>query len=150
MGPVAEPFRLLLRVRYGECDPQGIVFNARYGDYLDVAACEYCRALFGGVDASTGIDWRLVRQLTEWKAPARFDDVLEIHVVTRAVGTTSFTLGFEARRFPSGPTLVTSVTVYVVVDPRTGQKLPVPERHREALVTGAAGMLVDQAAVGVP
>ena len=25
------PFRLLLRVRYGECDAQQVVFNARYG-----------------------------------------------------------------------------------------------------------------------
>ena len=24
-------FRLLLRVRYGECDAQQVVFNARYG-----------------------------------------------------------------------------------------------------------------------
>ena len=27
------PFRYYLRVRYQECDPQHVVFNARYGDY---------------------------------------------------------------------------------------------------------------------
>jgi len=37
------PFRLLLRVRYGECDAQQVVFNARYGDYVDVAATEFYR-----------------------------------------------------------------------------------------------------------
>ena len=41
------PFRLLLRVRYGECDAQQVVFNARYGDYVDVAATEFYRAVFG-------------------------------------------------------------------------------------------------------
>jgi len=41
-------------------------------------------ALFGGVGSASPIDWRLVRQVLEWKAPARFDDVIEIEVVTRA------------------------------------------------------------------
>ena len=27
---VSEPFRHRLRVRYNECDPQGVVFNANY------------------------------------------------------------------------------------------------------------------------
>lgn len=33
-----------LRVRYGECDAQKVVFNARYGDYMDVAVLEFMRA----------------------------------------------------------------------------------------------------------
>ena len=41
------PFRLLFRVRYGECDAQNIVFNARWGDYVDIASTEYMRSLFG-------------------------------------------------------------------------------------------------------
>jgi len=32
-----KPFTLYLRVRYGECDAQKVVFNARYADYVDVA-----------------------------------------------------------------------------------------------------------------
>lgn len=32
------PFRYYLRVRYGECDAQKVVFNARYGDYVDLAS----------------------------------------------------------------------------------------------------------------
>ena len=40
-------FRFRFRVRYGECDAQQIVFNARWADYVDIAATEYTRALFG-------------------------------------------------------------------------------------------------------
>jgi acyl-CoA thioester hydrolase len=145
---VIDPFRLFLRVRYSECDAQGIVFNARYGEYMDVAACEYSRAVFGGVDGTTtGIDWRLVRQVTEWKAPARFDDVLEIAVSTRRVGTTSFTLSSVFCRHPGGPVLAEIETVYVVVDPGRGEKRPIPERHRGALERGAPGVRVDFAGV---
>ncbi len=71
MTPI-EPFRLYLRVRYGECDGQGIVYNARWVEYVDIAASEYTRALFGSVDvAVTSIDWRLVKQTCEWHAPGR-------------------------------------------------------------------------------
>ncbi|MBI3207194.1 MAG: acyl-CoA thioesterase [Myxococcales bacterium] len=146
---MSDPFRLLLRVRYSECDAQGIVFNARYGEYMDVAACEYSRTLFGGVDgATTGIDWRLVRQVTEWKAPARFDDVLEISVTTARVGTTSFTLSGVFRRRPDGLVLTEIETVYVVVDPTSGDKRPIAEHHRAPLIRGAPGVTLDLAGVG--
>ncbi|MBI3203125.1 MAG: acyl-CoA thioesterase [Myxococcales bacterium] len=148
---MSDPFRLFLRVRYSECDAQGIVFNARYGEYMDVAACEFSRAVFGGVDgATTGIDWRLVRQVTEWKAPARFDDVLEISVTTARVGTTSFTLRGLFRRRPGGAVLTEIETVYVVVDPASGEKRPVAEHHRAALSRGAPGVTLDFAGVGAP
>ncbi|MCA9677634.1 MAG: acyl-CoA thioesterase [Kofleriaceae bacterium] len=148
---MSAPFRVLLRVRYGECDAQHIVFNARWGDYVDVAATEYTRAVFGGVDAAAaGMDWRLVRQVLEWRAPARFDDVLEARVRTVAVGTTSFTLATEFVRWPDGAALVTAETVYVAVDPDAGGKRPVPDASRRALEAGAPGQLVDQAGVTPP
>ena len=31
------PFRYYLRVRYIECDAQKVVFNSRYGEYVDVS-----------------------------------------------------------------------------------------------------------------
>ena len=36
-----QPFRYYMQVRYGECDAQKVVFNARYGDYTDLAATEF-------------------------------------------------------------------------------------------------------------
>jgi acyl-CoA thioester hydrolase len=39
-----KPFRYYLRVRYSECDSQKVVFNARYGEYVDLAVTEYVRA----------------------------------------------------------------------------------------------------------
>jgi acyl-CoA thioester hydrolase len=50
-----------LRVRYGECDPQGIVFNPNYLAYFDVAWTELWREAVGpwpdmveaGYDAAT-------------------------------------------------------------------------------------------------
>jgi acyl-CoA thioester hydrolase len=142
----AEPFLFRLRVRYNECDAQGIVFNARWADYIDIAVGEYTRAVFLHVDLPPGgIDWRLVKQTIEWRAPARHDDVLDIRVRTLRIGTTSFALATELHR---GSThLATAETVYVVVDNAANTKLPVPAIARAALERGAPGLVVDQTAV---
>jgi acyl-CoA thioester hydrolase len=143
---VSEPFRFLLRVRYAECDAQKIVFNARWGDYVDVAVTEYARTIWGSIDGSPhGIDYHLVRQVLEWRAPARFDDVLEARITCARIGTTSFTLVTEFRRRGTEPVLVTAETVYVVIDPATATKRPLPDAHRAALERGAPDVLVNHA-----
>ena len=38
-------FSYFLRIRYGECDAQKVVFNSRYGEYVDLAAAEFLRTL---------------------------------------------------------------------------------------------------------
>ncbi len=50
------PFRFRFRVRYGECDAQGVVFNARYADFVDIAVNEYIRKLFGDYQHLLGQD----------------------------------------------------------------------------------------------
>ena len=115
-----DAFQLLLRVRYSECDAQGIVFNARWAEYVDVAAGEFSRALFGAIDPTqTGTDWKLVKQTLEWKASGRYDDVLDVRVRCVRVGTTSFTLATEFRRHGDDSVLVTAETVYVLSIPRS-------------------------------
>jgi acyl-CoA thioester hydrolase len=136
-------FRFRFRVRYQECDAQKIVFNARWGDYIDVAATEMARAALGGPEAA---DWKLVRQLIQWKASARFDEVLEARLTTTVLGTTSFTVSTEFFRIDGGadgPQLVTAETVYVMTDPETSRKRPITDEERRLLAPGAIVGLVD-------
>jgi hypothetical protein len=44
---MSKTFHHRLRVRYGECDPQGVVFNANYLNYYDVAMAEFHREVIG-------------------------------------------------------------------------------------------------------
>ena len=141
MSSAEIPFRFLLRVRYGEVDAQKIVFNARWADYVDVAVTEYQRALWTDILA---LDMKRVKQTIEWKASARFDDVIEARVRTERVGTSSFTIATELRRWPDGPVLANAETIYVATD-ESGAKIAVPARFREALERGAAGVVVDHA-----
>lgn len=142
---MSEPFRYCLRVRYAECDAQKVVFNARYGDYVDLASTEFIRALGFGEQVIAGqLDYQLVRQTTEWKAPARFDDVLALSVSAVHLGTTSFTLAVEFRRHGEPMLLARSETVYVLVTPQL-VKTPLPPAFRSALEQGAPDRLVSHA-----
>jgi acyl-CoA thioester hydrolase len=141
------PFRYYLRVRYQECDAQHVVFNARYGEYIDLACTEFLRAALPGPrDAMDGtFESQTVRQVVEWKRPARFDDVLEISVRTARIGNTSFVLNFDIRRAGDVDPLVTSETTYVHVDRETWTKRQIEPHMRAALETGAAGQIIDHA-----
>jgi acyl-CoA thioester hydrolase len=141
------PFRYFLRVRYNECDAQKVVFNSRYADYVDLAAAEYFRALGFEKEIQTAeLDYQLVKQTTQWFAPARYDQVLDIAVSTVSLGNTSFILRTEFRIVGQERVIASSETVYVHVDTKTLTKAPLPGRLREALTQGAMGVTTDHAA----
>ena len=140
------PFTYYLRVRYGECDAQKVVFNARYGDYVDIAVNEFLRALgFGAALINGDLDFQLVKQTTEWKASARFDQVLALNVIAQHLGTTSFTLRTEFRVAGDDRLIASVETVYVLVDSKTLQKTPLPDVLRAAFMKGAPGHVTDHA-----
>ena len=143
-----QPFRYYLRVRYIECDAQKVVFNSRYSEYVDVGINEFLRASGVLDDFMTGpLDFQLVKQTVEWKAPARFDEVLELSIAATRLGNTSFTVGTEFRvAGGDGKVIVTVETVYVLVDGRTLSKVPLPDTLRAAFQEGAAGRVTDHAA----
>ena len=141
------PFRYYLRVRYIECDAQKVVFNSRYGEYMDVAVNEFLRAAGVLPDFVDGrLDFQLVKQTVEWKAPARFDQVLELSTTATRLGNTSFTLATAFRIAGDDRVIVTAETVYVLVDVGTLTKRPLPDFLRAALEVGAAGQVTDHAA----
>jgi acyl-CoA thioester hydrolase len=141
------PFRYYLRVRYIECDAQKVVFNSRYGEYVDVAINEFMRAIDVLADFVDGhLDFQLVKQTIEWKGPARFDQVLELSIAATRLGTTSFTVATDFRIAGDDRIIAAAETVYVLVDGHTLTKLALPETLREALQAGAAGRATDHAA----
>jgi acyl-CoA thioester hydrolase len=142
----ADRFSYYLRVRYGECDAQKVVFNSRYADYVDLATAEYFRALGYEKELQNGeLDYQLVRQTMEWRAPARYDQVLELSVAAKHIGNTSFTLATEFRFAGEERVIANAETVYVHVDTHTLTKQSLPEKLREDLARGAVGKVADHA-----
>lgn len=127
------PFVHELRVRYGECDPQGIVFNANYLAYFDVVLMELWREALGGwqLMVDRGVDAVVAEASIRFRAPARSDDLLELRMEVARLGTTSVTTGVEIVR--DGELLVEGTLRHVFVDPRTFEKVSIPDWIREAL-----------------
>jgi acyl-CoA thioester hydrolase len=127
------PFSHELRVRYGECDAQGIVFNANFLAYVDVVLTEIWRESMGSYDAllATGVDTVVGEANLRFLAPGRFDDVLTISGGFDGLGTTSTTLKLWFRR---GDELLCEGDIrYVFVDTETWEKSPIPDAVREGL-----------------
>lgn len=144
---MSKPFELRFRVRYGECDAQGVVFNARYGDYTDLAVTEFLRAALGGYQelVQQGYETQVVRLLTEWKSPARYDDVVCATVSPSHFGNTSFTLNIDFTNSDTAALIATSQATYVMVDASTFSKVSVPPAIKNALMEGALNKLINQA-----
>ena len=127
-----------LRVRYGECDPQGIVFNANYLLYFDVAFTEYWRDRVGPWQQleELGVDAVVAEANVRFRGPARFDDLLGIEITTEELGTTSMTTRADVRR--DGEPLIEMRLRHVFVDRGTWAKTEMPETIRERLAAPAS------------
>jgi acyl-CoA thioester hydrolase len=127
------PFTHELRVRYGECDAQGIVFNAHFLAYVDVVLTEIWRQTMGSYDLllETGVDTVVGEANMRFLAPGRFDDILRIEGGFDGLGTTSTTLKLWFRR---GDDLLVEADIrYVFVDLENWEKSPIPDKVREGL-----------------
>ena len=135
-----DPFVHHLRVRYHECDAQGIVFNANWLTYFDVTLTEWFREAFGSYRAlmeEFGSDVVLAETTVRFRGSASFDEDLTISAEVERLGNTSMVARFTARR--DGEALVVGRTVYVFVDPATMAKQPIPNPVRERLAPYVTG-----------
>ncbi len=115
------------RVRYGEVDQQGVVFNARYLDYGDIGVTEYWRAVgfrFSGEDV---MEFHVARAEVDFKKPIYPDEQLAIWVRTERIGNSSLTVLIELHG-PDGDDLRAIIReVQVHVDLATHRPIAIPD-----------------------
>lgn len=127
------PFTHRLRVRYSECDQQGVVFNGQYLFFYDVAITELWRARIGPYQemVDRGHDLVVAEARIRFVAGARFDEELDITLPIEHLGTTSMIIHPV---FRVGERLIADGEVrHVFVDPATLTKTPMPDYIRTAL-----------------
>lgn len=135
--PDAPVVRMPLRVRYHECDPQGIVFNAHYLAYADMASFACIDALAGSYAAvrDSGVDLVVAESNVRYLAPCRFGDELLVDTYVQRVGNTSLVLRFDIRNGAAPAAVVTNR--YVWLDARTMRPVAPPQRLRDAFAANA-------------
>lgn len=127
------PFEHPLRVRFGECDPQGIVFNAHYVAWFDVALTELWREAICSWSAMVerGVDAVLAQLEVTFHAPARADELVRLNVSVEALGRTSLRTIVDVLR--ADELLARGRLRHVFVDAQTWQKTPMPDWIRDGL-----------------
>jgi acyl-CoA thioester hydrolase len=121
-------FSTVVRVRFADTDAQGIAHNSAYLVWFEVARVEYLREFAGGYQAlrDTGIEALVLESHCRYAAPARFDDVLEVH--TRCVGLRGARFRYEyAVVRDDGVLVADGHTEHACVDAQTLRPTRVPD-----------------------
>ena len=118
-----------VRVRYGECDMQRVVFNANYLAYCDDAADWWFRSLGAPLEAG---EWDvMVKKATvTWDGAAKVHDDLALAVSVSRWGNSSFDVRFDGT--VEGAPVFTAEITYVAVSTGTTDTVPVPTEFRAA------------------
>lgn len=123
------------KIRYSDCDPQGIVFNGNYARYWDDALTDWFEEMgFGGEElGGIGTDVVTARLEIDFKAAATLGDVVETSLDVEKFGSTSMTVSVTTRRLSDHQIVVEGRAIYVFVNPEDFRPVPVPEDVRQAL-----------------
>ncbi len=91
---VMKVFTTRTRARYADTDASGIVYYASYFVYFETGRVEMFREL------DLPYDYRLpiVETSCRYRAPARFDDLLEIHSFVEELRSKGFRIGHQVHR----------------------------------------------------
>ena len=130
---MAERYTHRLRVRYSECDQQGVVFNAHYFAYFDDVLTEVWRDVLEPYTAMVdgGVDVVVAEASARFRSPARFDEEIELVWQVTNLGTTSMSTRIDVMR--GDEVLVEGTMRHVFVNAGTSDKRPVPDDYRTKL-----------------
>ena len=123
-----------VRVRYGECDMQRVVFNAHYMAYCDDAVDTWFRSVLapdGSGFESLGFDFMLKTAPLTWHAPLTFGEAAELHCSVARWGNASFDVAIDGRA--RGEDRFSATITYVSTVPGENRPTRIPDVVRERL-----------------
>jgi YbgC/YbaW family acyl-CoA thioester hydrolase len=146
-APAAEavatgPIELAVRVRFLECDPQGVLAHPRYLDLFDDTYMRLNTTRLGGFAAMMrgGVETLVVRTEVEFKRAVRAEDELVVRLDLARVGGSSFTLRYRALGAHDEELRAQAHTTYVCALRGEGRSVAIPAWMRERyLALGGPG-----------
>ncbi|OUR79469.1 thioesterase [Alphaproteobacteria bacterium 46_93_T64] len=125
-----------LRVRYSEIDGQGVVFNAHYLTYFDVAITEYFRGMafdYSAYAKETGLDFHLVKSLVNYAKPILFDAEIQVGCRTAKIGNSSLTFILEVFEKESETIYSSGEIIWVNTDQSSHKTVRIGDNLRELI-----------------
>ncbi len=129
-----EPLTVRRRVRFGECDPAGVAYTARFSEYVVSAMDLFFQELVGGPfpDRFPGIDTPIKALAFVFAAPLRPNDEFDMVVTAGDIREHSFDLHITATRSDGILAFTASVTP-ICIDPADRRRVGIPAPVRAAL-----------------
>ena len=129
-------FKHTLRVRWKECDIQGIAYYGSYIDFIDVAQAEYFRNL--GIlthqpNDRKVFDLAAVRVTLEYKSPAKIDELIDIFLRVEKIGRTSIDKRSEIYRSDTDELLCSVQSISVNFDSELEKSRVVPTEIKDII-----------------
>src|SRR6185503_9270016 len=141
-------FKITRRVEFAETDMAGIVHFSNFFRMMEAAEHAFLRSLgftIHGHENGTTTGWPRVSASCDYRAPLRFEEEVEIHLLVSEVRSRSIRYQFIFRRMPDGLEVArgTLAAVCATVEKATGKlvPLPLPETIRAEIVAAPPEML---------
>ena len=129
-----QKFSTNIRVRYGETDQMGIVYNANYATYFEVARTEWLRNLgvtYKNMEES-GIILPVVSLSFNFIKPAKYDDILTVSVFLKKKPLVKIDFDYEIIN-QNKEKISTGNSVLAFMDAKTNRPMKCPEYILEKL-----------------
>jgi acyl-CoA thioester hydrolase len=117
-----------IRVCYGDTDQMGVVYYANYLRFFEIARAEWLRRggrSYGDIEAS-GVRLPVIEAHVRYRAPARYDDLLEIDASPTDTKRASVRFVYALRRAEGGALLAEGHTLHACTGP-DGRPRRLPE-----------------------
>ena len=116
---MAERYRHPHRVRYRECDQQGVVFNGHYFSWFDDVLTEAFRDVLVPYNdmLETGVDVVVAEARARYLGGARFEDELDLVWWVTRLGNTAMTTRLMALGIVRDSSLASSAMLEIVSMP---------------------------------
>ncbi len=128
-------FSTKARVRYGETDQMGVVHHGNYAHYFELARTEWLRSI--GVTykdmEKKGIMLPVVTLSFTFLRPAKYDDLITIHVFIKKPPLVKITFDYEIIN-EQGTLLTTGNSVLAFMDMQTGKPIKCPDYISKKLI----------------
>jgi acyl-CoA thioester hydrolase len=132
-------FAAAIRVRFAETDAQGVVNNASYLVWFEVARVEFLERFAGGYQRlrDLGIESFVLEAHARYLAPAGFDDRLLVYARCRDVRGARFRFEYAIER--SGEVIADGWTAHATVDATTLRPTRIPDWLAAAISPASPG-----------
>jgi acyl-CoA thioester hydrolase len=122
-------------VRYAETDQMSVVYYSNYLVWFEIGRTDYCRQrgfAYRDMEKEDGLCIIVAEVRCRYKAPARYDDEIEVRTCLKEVRRRVLTFDYEIYRRPDDELLAEGETVHVITD-LSGRPRALPDKYLKFL-----------------